>query len=43
MDVLLECCAGIDVAKDEVVACVRKPGVTGRGGPVLPRLTPAAR
>lgn len=31
MDVLLERCAGIDVAKDEVVACVRKPGLGGRG------------
>ncbi|MDQ6613966.1 MAG: IS110 family transposase [Actinomycetota bacterium] len=31
MDVVLERCAGIDVAKDEVVACVRTPGVGGRG------------
>ena len=31
MDVLLERCAGIDVGKDEVVACVRSPGVGGRG------------
>jgi transposase len=31
MDVLLARCAGIDVAKDEVVACVRTPGSAGRG------------
>lgn len=31
MDVLLERCAGIDIGKDEVVACVRTPGVSGRG------------
>ena len=31
MDVILERCAGIDVAKDEVVACVRTPGPGGRG------------
>ena len=31
MDVIWERCAGIDVAKDEVVACVRTPGVGGRG------------
>ena len=31
MDVLLERCAGIDVGKDEVVACVRTPGLEGRG------------
>ena len=31
MDVLLERCAGIDVGKDEVVACVRTPGPGGRG------------
>ncbi len=31
MDVLLERCAGIDIGKDEVVACVRTPGVGGRG------------
>ncbi|PZS24038.1 MAG: IS110 family transposase, partial [Acidimicrobiales bacterium] len=30
MDVLLERCAGIDVAKDSVVACVRTPGADGR-------------
>jgi hypothetical protein len=26
MDLLVERCAGLDVAKDEVVACVRTPG-----------------
>lgn len=31
MDVLLERCAGIDVGKDEVVACVRTPGPGDRG------------
>ena len=31
MDVLIECCAGIDIGKDEVVACVRTPAATGRG------------
>lgn len=31
MDVLIECCAGIDIGKDEVVACVRVPGPGGRG------------
>ena len=31
MDVLLERCAGIDIGKDEVVACVRTPGLGGRG------------
>lgn len=31
MDVLIECCAGIDIGKDEVVACVRGPGPGGRG------------
>ncbi len=31
MDVLLERCAGIDIGKDEVVACVRTPGPDGRG------------
>lgn len=31
MDVLLERCAGIDIGKDEVVACVRVPGPGGRG------------
>ena len=27
MDVIVERCAGVDVGKDEVVACVRTPGV----------------
>ncbi|MGC5021443.1 IS110 family transposase [Micromonospora sp. DT47] len=31
MDVLIERCAGIDIGKDEVVACVRTPSVSGRG------------
>src|SRR3712207_6184923 len=31
MDVLIERCAGIDIGKDEVVACVRTPGPSGRG------------
>ncbi len=31
MDVLIECCAGIDIGKDEVVACVRGPAANGRG------------
>lgn len=30
MDVIVERCAGLDVAKDEVVACVRTPGKAGR-------------
>jgi transposase len=31
MDLVLERCAGIDIGKDEVVACVRTPGPGGRG------------
>ncbi len=31
MDLLLERCAGIDIGKDEVVACVRTPGLGGKG------------
>ena len=31
MDVVLERCAGIDIGKDEVVACVRAPRAGGRG------------
>jgi transposase len=31
VDVLIECCAGIDIGKDEVVACVRTPSPSGRG------------
>ena len=29
MDVIVECCAGLDVGKDEVVGCVRTPGDEG--------------
>jgi hypothetical protein len=31
MDVIVERCAGLDVGKDEVVACVRTPSSSGRG------------
>jgi transposase len=31
VDVLVERCAGIDIGKDEVVACVRTPAPDGRG------------
>ena len=31
MDVLIERCAGIDIGKHEVVACVRTPALGGRG------------
>jgi transposase len=31
VDTLLERCAGIDIGKDELVACVRVPGPGGRG------------
>lgn len=31
VDVLIECCAGIDIGKNEVVACVRTPEPGGRG------------
>jgi transposase len=31
MDVVLERCAGVDIGKDAVVACVRTPGPGGRG------------
>jgi len=30
MDVIVECCAGLDVGKDEVVGCVRTPGPGGK-------------
>ncbi|SFO55162.1 hypothetical protein SAMN05216207_108511, partial [Pseudonocardia ammonioxydans] len=30
MDTLIERCAGIDIGKDEVVACVRTPNPDGR-------------
>jgi len=31
MDLLLERCAGVDIGKAEVVACVRTPGPDGKG------------
>jgi transposase len=31
VDVMIERCAGIDIGKDEVVACVRTPAASGRG------------
>jgi hypothetical protein len=31
VDVFIERCAGIDIGKNEVVACVRIPGSGGRG------------
>jgi len=31
MDTLIERCAGIDIGKDTLVACVRTPGPDGRG------------
>ncbi len=31
MDVLIERCAGIDIGKNEIVACVRTPAPNGRG------------
>lgn len=31
MDLMLERCAGVDIGKEEVVACVRTPGPGGRG------------
>jgi transposase len=37
VDVVSECCAGIDIGKDEVVACVRVPGPGGRGRRKLTR------
>ncbi len=37
MDVLIERCAGIDIGKDEVVACVRTPGPGGKGRRKLTR------
>ena len=30
LDIIVDRCAGLDVAKDEVVACVRTPGESGR-------------
>ncbi len=40
MDVIVECCAGLDVGKDEVVSCVRTPGVGGQGRPAELRVFP---
>jgi transposase len=37
VDVLVERCAGIDIGKNEVVACVRGPGPVGRGRRKLTR------
>jgi transposase len=31
VDVIVERCAGVDIGKDEVVACVRTPGPHGEG------------
>ena len=31
MDLMVERCAGVDIGKDEVVACVRTPGPGGKG------------
>ena len=31
MDVVVERCAGVDIGKDEIVACVRTPKPEGRG------------
>lgn len=31
MDLVVERCAGVDIGKDEVVACVRTPGPAGKG------------
>jgi transposase len=31
MDLMVERCAGVDIGKDEVVACVRTPGPNGKG------------
>jgi hypothetical protein len=31
VEVQVECCAEIDIGKDEVVACVRTPAARGRG------------
>jgi len=31
MELIVERCAGLDVGKDEVVACVRTPSPSGRG------------
>ena len=31
MEVVIERCAGLDVGKDEVVACMRTPSPSGKG------------
>lgn len=31
MELMVERCAGVDIGKDEVVACVRTPGPGGKG------------
>ena len=31
MDLMVERCAGVDIGKDEVVACVRTPNPSGKG------------
>jgi hypothetical protein len=31
VELVVERCAGVDVGKDEVVACVRAPGPNGNG------------
>ena len=31
MELIVERCAGVDIGKDDVVACVRTPGPGGRG------------
>ena len=31
MDLMVERCAGVDIGKDEVVACVRTPDPSGKG------------
>jgi transposase len=40
MDVIVERCAGLDVGKDEVVACVRTPRLSGKGRQVELRVFP---
>lgn len=41
MDVVVERCAGVDIGKAEVVACVRTPGPSGRGRQKSTRSFPA--
>jgi transposase len=40
VDVIVERCAGLDVGKDEVVACVRTPRPSGKGRRVQLRVFP---